>query len=77
MQILAILWVAGIAAMLAYAAISYIRIRGRVASATHPEDNIYKSGNIASPFIPGVVKPRIYLPDRISENEADYVTMRI
>ncbi|GHU87424.1 hypothetical protein FACS1894202_01680 [Clostridia bacterium] len=61
-DIVAFIWLVGIAAMLLYAAISYIRLKRRVSLAVRIEDNIYETDRIDSPFVLGVIRPRIYVP---------------
>lgn len=58
----ACVWLAGIAALLLYAAISALRLRLRVRTAVRLEQNVYQSEFVPSPFILGVLRPRIYLP---------------
>ena len=60
--IAACVWLAGVAALLLYAAISALRLRLRVRTAVRLEGNVYQSEFVSSPFILGVVRPRIYLP---------------
>ena len=55
-------WLAGMAVMLAYAGISYLRLRRRVRVSLREEGSVYLCDEIATPFILGVVRPRIYLP---------------
>ena len=57
-----ILWLTGIAAMLLYTAVSYFLLRRRVATAVLLRNNIYQSENVDSPFVLGIIKPKIYLP---------------
>ncbi len=56
------LWLAGIAAMLIYTAVSYIRLRRKVSTAVLLRENIFQSEHVDSPFVLGLIKPRIYLP---------------
>ena len=63
----AVVWIAGIAAMLVYMAVSYIRLKHQVQTAVLLEKNVWQSENVASPFILGVIKPRIYLPFDMTE----------
>ena len=56
------LWLAGTAGMLIYALISYIRLRRRVMTAIRLRDNIYRSEFVTTPFLLGLIRPRIYLP---------------
>ena len=58
----ACVWLAGIAALLLYAAISALRLRLRVRTAVRLEQSVYQSEFVPSPFILGVLRPRIYLP---------------
>ncbi len=60
-------WLIGLAAMLAYALVSYLRLRRRVSVSLCVQENIYLCDAISSPFILGVVKPRIYLPSGLDE----------
>lgn len=60
------IWVIGIIVMLLHTAVSYLRLRKKVATAVRLRDNIYQSENVVSPFVLGIFKPRIYLPFQIS-----------
>ena len=60
-------WLIGLGAMLLYAFVSYLRLRRRVSVSLPIQDNIYLCDAISSPFILGVVKPRIYLPSTLDE----------
>lgn len=56
------IWLVGIAAMLLYAVISYVRVRQSVAERVPYEGNIFLCDHVKSPFILGLVRPKIYLP---------------
>lgn len=58
----ACVWLAGIAALLLYAAVSALRLRLRVRTAVRLEGKVYQSEFVSSPFILGMIRPRIYLP---------------
>lgn len=60
--IVSIIWCVGIAAMLLYAAICYLRVRKSVAERIPYEKNIFLCDQVKSPFILGLVRPKIYLP---------------
>lgn len=66
------LWLLGVAVMLVYAAISYLRLKLRNREATLYKENIYFSDH-AAPFVLGIFKPMIYLPYQIGEGELEYV----
>ena len=60
-------WLIGLAAMLAYALVSYLRLRRRVSASIPLWENIYVCDEVPSPFILGIAKPRIYLPSALDE----------
>ena len=69
----ALLWLCGIAVMLLYTGISYLRLRHRVQMAVRLKNNIYQSENVASPFVLGMVRPKIYLPFGMSGQNMAHV----
>ena len=68
-----LIWLAGMAAMLIYALISYLRLRHQVMVSINERDNIWICDQIDSPFILGMVRPRIYMPSGMAEEQAAYV----
>ena len=60
-------WLIGLAAMLAYALVSYLRLRRRVSASIPLRENIYVCDEVPSPFILGILRPRIYLPSALDE----------
>lgn len=62
-------WLIGLAAMLAYALVSYLRLRRRVRASIPLRENIYVCDEVPSPFILGIVHPRIYLPSALDETQ--------
>ena len=72
-EILAIVWLAGIALMLAWGVVSSIRLSRKLQCAVKYRDNIYFSDKIASPFVFGLGNPRIYLPFGLDEEQRNTV----
>lgn len=60
-----VIWLLGIAMMLLYAVISYVRIRRSVAERAPYEGNIFLCDQVRSPFILGLIRPKIYLPSNM------------
>ena len=56
------LWPIGMAALLLYAIIGYIRLKRCVSLAVRVENNIFETDRIDSPFVLGLIRPRIYIP---------------
>lgn len=69
----AYIWVTGVVVLLAYALISYLGIKRKTATATLLKDNIFCSEAVGSPFVLGLIRPKIFLPYNIEEAEAGYV----
>jgi beta-lactamase regulating signal transducer with metallopeptidase domain len=70
---LALVWVAGMVALLTYTIISYVHVRRKIGTALLLHDNIYQSENIASPFVLGLILPKIYLPFHMDEIDVTHV----
>ena len=68
-----IVWLFGIAVMLIYTAISYILLRRKVATAVLLQNRIYQSENVPSPFVLGILKPKIYLPFQLDGQSLEHV----
>ena len=73
--VLTILWAAGSIACLAWGAVSYLRLRLRIADAILIEKNVYETDQIDSPFVCGFFRPRIYLPVGLAEPDRRYVLL--
>lgn len=71
--VLSWIWFAGIAVMLLYTAISYIKLLRSVRQAIRFRATIYQGDRVISPFILGVINPKIYLPFCILPQDAEYV----
>ncbi len=66
-------WLLGMTGMLLYALVSYLRIRYTVREAAKVTANIWECDAIATPFILGLFRPRIYLPTHMAGVDRDYV----
>ncbi len=60
-----LLWLVGMAVMLSVAAVSYVRLKKQVAASLPVKDKVYLCDDIDTPFILGIVRPRIYLPSAL------------
>lgn len=68
-QIAALIWLAGIAALSIYSIISYFKISRNLKTATLFKDNIFETDRISTPFVYGFLKPRIYIPTGLDETQ--------
>lgn len=71
--VLATVWFSGVLLLLAYTAVSCLRLRCRVREAVVSEGNVCQSENVASPFVLGIVRPRIYVPYSLKGQELAHV----
>ncbi len=67
--VLAVVWICGVVVMLLYAAISFLRLRLQVREAVKEDGNVYICDRVGTPFILGVVRPRIYLPSSLDAGD--------
>ncbi len=71
--IASVVWIVGIGAMLIYMALSYLRVRLKVRESVLLRENVYLCDRISSPFILGVISPKIYLPSNMDPADIDHV----
>lgn len=67
-------WLIGMTALLFYALASFLRLRKKVGASLCLYDNIFICDEIPSPFILGIVKPKIYLPSSMADKHLIPVT---
>jgi beta-lactamase regulating signal transducer with metallopeptidase domain len=70
-----IIWLAGIAVLLLYSVVSLIQLQNRLKRAVHDKENVYLAEHLATPFVLGVIRPRIYLPAALSPEEKQYILL--
>lgn len=72
-SVCALVWLAGLAVLCLWALASWLRLRRRVAAAVPEGDNVWLCGEIDSPFLLGLLRPRIYLPEGLDGESRAYV----
>lgn len=75
LQIAAGIWLCGILLMALYSIIMLINLKQHLKSAAWERDNIYTTQTISTPFVIGMIKPRIYLPSSLENYEREYVLL--
>lgn len=68
-----VIWIAGIIVLLAYSIFATLRLSKKLESATLLYDNIYKIDSIKTPFVFGLIRPKIYLPSILLKKEESYI----
>lgn len=77
MQILisigAAVWLAGIVLLLIYTIYNSYKLYRKLKSSKYIKENIYEVDNLETAFVFGTVKPKIYIPSNLSEEESIYI----
>lgn len=69
----AYIWLFGCIVLLVRNLFLIWRTKQTVLMAIRRKDNIYESEYISTPFVLGIVKPKIYIPFNLSEQEREYI----
>lgn len=62
-------WAAGAVVLAGYGLVSHLRLRRRLVGAMPVEKRVYLCDGIPTPFVLGLIRPRIYLPSNLTEEE--------
>lgn len=73
MTVASYVWLAGTGIMIAYNVIQYVRLRLKLIGAMAYRGNVYRADYIDTPFVMGILSPKIYLPSDIPMNEQKYI----
>lgn len=71
--ILGWVWLFGVLVLVLYTLVSTLRLRHQVREAVRLQGNIYQSEQVASPFVLGILRPKVYLPYHMDSREAQHV----
>ena len=66
-------WMIGLFVMCAYGVITYLRLYRKVSISLNYQKNSYLCDNIETPFILGIISPRIYIPSGTDQEQMMYV----
>lgn len=72
-EIIAYIWISGIAVMAIVGVGSYLRFRKHLTVAMQVKDNIYLVDHIDSAFVAGLIRPKVYLPSDIPVTQMGYI----
>lgn len=71
----AYLWILGVLSMGVYSILSFLQLRKRLKGAVHDRENIYRIRGKGSPFVYGLFRPKIYLPENLTGEEERYILL--
>ena len=68
-------WLAGIAVMVIRATVQTVRLRRRLVGAVPMGKGVFLADYIDSPFVMGLIRPKIYLPSSLDAHEREYILL--
>ncbi len=74
-EIGAYIWVLGIIALLVYSLVSILILKRQLKNAQLIEKNIFEAKNLKTPFVLGLIRPKIYLPVGLNLVERNYILL--
>lgn len=72
-QVLSIIWIIGVLTLILVNVICCAMLNKKLRFSSHIKDNIYLSKNIETPLIFGILRPKIYIPEFITEQERKFI----
>ena len=73
LQIAAYVWLTGASVMAIYSVVQYLTLRHRLVGAAPYREEIYLADHITTPFVLGVLRPKVYLPSETPEGERAFI----
>lgn len=70
-----IIWLAGIAVLLIYNLLLFLRLNNQLKKRCYKGDNLYIVPCLAAPFVMGILRPRIFLPSGLSPQEQEFILL--
>ncbi|MGI6098094.1 MAG: M56 family metallopeptidase [Dethiobacteria bacterium] len=74
-EIGAYIWALGIVALIVYSLVSVLILKRQLKSAQLIEQNIFEAKNLKTPFVLGLIRPKIYLPVGLKGEERSYILL--
>lgn len=68
-------WLLGMVILLLWSLLSLWRLARQIRPAQMQEEGVYTMAGLATPFVLGILRPRIYLPAGLSEGERAYILL--
>lgn len=70
-----IVWGVGVVILLAYGILSLIKLKRKLETSRYEENNIYITDQLEVPFVLGIIRPKIYLPEGLLADEKHYIIL--
>ena len=69
----AVLWALGVLAVLIWGMVSAVRLRRTVREAVSEGGEVWTCGTVPTPFVLGLLRPKIYLPPHLADTDRTYI----
>ncbi|NLX69325.1 MAG: hypothetical protein GX024_00275 [Clostridiales bacterium] len=69
------IWMLGIIILLVYSFVSILVLKRQLKDAQLIEKSIFEARNLQTPFVLGLIRPKIYLPAGLNDDERDYILL--
>lgn len=69
------LWLAGVVVLAAISLVRWGKLRRKLREAVLLRENIYMVDGIATPFVAGILRPRIYIPAGLTERQQKHILL--
>ncbi len=66
-------WLTGMVAMVIYSVVSFCLLKRKLREGVTEGGNVWLCDRVSSPFLLGLIRPRIYLPSDLADADKDYV----
>lgn len=74
-EIASYVWLMGILVLLIYSLVSIWILKRNLKNSRLIDQNIYEANNLKTPFVLGLINPKIYLPAGINDEDKEYVIL--
>lgn len=74
-HVMSLVWIAGMIVMALYAFVSYWKTKHDVRASIFVKDNVFACDEVISPFILGILRPRIYVPSSMDDETLSFVNL--
>ena len=68
-----LIWIIGVGLMFLYTFASYLNIYLKVREGVRDKDNIILCDRVDTPFVMGIIRPKIYIPSNLGESDKEYI----
>ncbi len=69
------IWIIGVILLISYSIVATYKLKTQLKGGKCIEDNIYEYEFLKTPFVFGIIKPKIYLPTNIRQEEREYIIL--